>query len=393
MKIVQINTSCGVGSTGKICVSISKILNEKEIENYILYSAKSNGYELGIQCASDKYIKFQALKSRIFGNYGFNSKSATKRIISELERIQPDIVHLHNIHGHDCNLAIICEYLRSKKIKVYWTFHDCWTFTGYCTYFSFENCNKWKTGCSNCIQYKNFSWFFDRSSKLYQRKKDLFNGLNLTIITPSQWLADLVKRSFLSEYPVRVINNGIDLNMFKPIESDFRKKYKIDNKKIVLGVANGWEQRKGLDVFIELSKRLSDDYKITLIGTNETIDQNLSDKIISIHRTNNQTELAEIYSAADVYVNPTREDNYPTVNMEAIACGTPVITFKTGGSPEMIDKNCGSVVDCDDIDFLEKEIIRICETKPYSKEQCLEKAKTFDANIKFLEYVNMYNFD
>jgi len=390
MKVVQINTSCGIGSTGKICVSISELLTQKGIENYILFSSKTNGYSLGISCSNKRYIKPQALKSRIFGNYGFNSKYATKKMISELERIQPDIVHIHNIHGHDCNLEMLLGYLKEKKVKVYWTLHDCWNFTGYCTYFTLAKCDKWKTECHNCGLKRSYSWFFDRSSGLYQKKKMAVKGLDLTIITPSQWLAALVEQSFLSEFPVKVINNGIDLNLFKSSASDYRFKNQLENHKIILGVANEWERRKGLDVFIELSKRLPDDYKIVLVGTNDANDKELPSNIISIHRTNNQRELAELYTAADVFVNPTREDNYPTVNMEAIACGTPVITFRTGGSPESIDETTGSVVDCDDIEALEKEIIRICETKPYSVEACLKRAKTFDQNERFMEYISLY---
>ncbi len=390
MKIAQINATCGVGSTGKICVGISQVLAAKNIENYILYSSKSNGYECGIECSGDEYIKLQALKSRVLGNYGFNSKQATRKIIDELELIKPDIVHLHNIHGHDCHLEMLFSYFKKRHTKLVWTFHDCWAFTGYCTYFDAVNCNKWLTECDRCIQAGKYSYFFDNSKYVYRKKKTLFQNLDLTIVTPSQWLADLVKKSFLRDYPIRVINNGIDLNVFRPAESEFRSKYSLENKKIVLGVSFGWDERKGLDVFIDLSKRLSDDYKIVLVGTNAKTDKLLPASILSIHRTQNQQELAEIYSAANVFVNPTREENYPTVNMEALACGTPVLTFRTGGSPEIIDATCGSVVDCDDIDALEKEIVRICTEKPYTKEACVKKAQSFDKNERFKEYTELY---
>ena len=389
MKIVQINATCGIGSTGKICVGISELLTEKGVENYIICS-RSNGYPLGIEFANDSYTKLQALKARVLGNYGFNSVVETKKIIAELEKIKPDIVNLHNIHGHDCNLAMLFKYFKKNNIKLIWTFHDCWAFTGYCMYFDMVHCDKWKTECHDCPQRHAYSFFFDKSKKLFNRKKELFSGLDLTIVTPSQWLADLVKQSFLKDYPVEVINNGIDLGVFNPTESDFRKKHGIDDKKIILDVAFDWDARKGLDVFLELDKRLSDDYKIVLVGTNDETDKRLPESIISIHRTQNQQELAEIYSAADVFVNPTREDNYPTVNMESIACGTPVITFKTGGSPEMVDGNTGSVVECDDIDALEREIIRVCEDKPYSKENCIARAQQFDKKERFREYINLY---
>lgn len=392
MKVVQINAISGRGSTGKICEAIGEKLSEKGIENYILYSLGESQYPGAIKCGREKEIYFQTVKSHLFGNYGFNSYCETKRILLELEKINPDLVHLHNIHGHDCNLKMLFDYLRRKKMKVVWTFHDCWAFTAYCTYFSFVGCEKWIKGCNCCPQRKEYSCFFDRSKKLYQQKKKLFCGVGLTIVTPSNWLANLIQQSYLKECRVKVINNGIDLNVFQPTTSDFRRRYEItSDRKIVLGIAFDWEIRKGLDVFIELSEQLPFElYQIVLVGTDDVIDRKLSNNIISIHRTKNQLELAEIYSAADVFVNPTREDNYPTVNMEALACGTPVLTFRTGGSPEMVDENCGSIVDCDDVEMLRNEIIRICEKKPYSKEACVNKAKEFDQNERFKEYLNLY---
>ncbi len=390
MKIVQINATCGVGSTGKICVGISQLLTQSQIENYILYSSKGNGYALGITCAEDLYIKTQALKSRILGNYGFNSKKSTQRMISELERIQPDIVHLHNIHGHDCSLEMLFQYFKKNKTKLIWTFHDCWAFTGYCPHFTMVKCDKWRSGCQRCVQRREYTWFFDRSKTMFERKKALLAGLDLTVVTPSHWLGDLVKQSFLQHHPVEVIHNGIDLGIFKATPSDFRRKHDLESKKIILGVAFGWSERKGLDAFVELANRLDNRYQIVLVGTDDSVDQQLPANILSIHRTQNQQELAEIYTAADVFVNPTREENYPTVNMESLACGTPVLSFRTGGSPEMLDETCGFVVDCDDVDALEREIIRICTDKPYTKNACIAKAKAFDKNERFKEYIELY---
>ena len=390
MKIVQINATSGIGSTGKIAVAISELLNESNIENYIFASSISDENKNNVKLPNETYIKIQAIKSKVLGNYGFNSISVTKKIINKLEEIKPDIVHLHNIHGHDCNLEILFKYFKKTNQKLYWTFHDCWAFTGYCPYFDLAGCDKWETECKQCPQRSRYSLFFDYSKSLYNKKKQLFSGLDLTIITPSQWLASLLKKSFLKDYPVKVINNGIDLNIFKPTDSDFRKKYNCEDKFILLGVAFGWGKRKGLDVFIELSKRLDSKYQIVLVGTDDNVDKQLPSNIISIHRTKNQQELAEIYSAADLFVNPTREENYPTVNMEAIACGTPVVTFKTGGSPECIDEICGVVIAKDDIDALEKEIIRICNENAFSKEDCIKKTQNFNKNDKFTEYINLY---
>ena len=391
MKIVQINAVCGKGSTGKICTSISELIINNGIESYILYSSGNSDYPFGIKFTNDRYIKLQALKSRIFGNYGFNSKMATKKLISELERIKPDAVHMHNIHSHDVNLKMLFEYFKKNpQIKLYYTFHDCWAFTGYCPHFEMVGCNLWETQCHNCVQKNRYSWFFDKSSKLYRLKKELFTGLNLTIITPSSWLGELVKKSFLGGYEVKVINNGIDLDIFKPTQGSFKEKHGLQNKKIVLGVAFGWGVKKGLDVFIELSKRLSSDYQIVLVGTNDETDKLLPSNIISIHRTNNQKELAEIYTAADVLANPTRQDTFPTVNIEALACGTPVVTFKAGGSPEIIDESTGTVVEKNDIDAFEKAIITACDGKILASEACLSRAKKFNKDEKFKEYLDLY---
>lgn len=389
MKVVQINATCGIGSTGKICVGISQLLTAANIENYILCS-RNNGYPLGFPCADSRYIRFQALKSKVTGNYGFHSRQATKKMIAELERIRPDIVNLHNIHSHDCDLEMLFTWFRRNRTKLVWTFHDCWAFTAYCPHFTMAKCDKWRTGCAQCVQHRRYSWFFDRSRALFEKKKELFAGLDMTIVTPSRWLASLVKQSFLKEYPVCVVHNGIDLDVFQPVASSFREAHGLENKKIVLGVSFGWDPRKGLDVFIDLTGKLPANYQIVLVGTDANVDKLLPGNILSIHRTQNQRELAEIYSAADVFVNPTREENYPTVNMEALACGTPVLTFRTGGSPEMLDENCGSVVACEDVDALETEILRICEDTPYSEEACLGKAREFDQNERFKEYLKLY---
>ena len=330
------------------------------------------------------------MKSRTLGNYGFNSALATRWLIHRLDAIKPDVVHIHNIHSHDFHFELLFRYLKEKNIKVFYTFHDCWAFTGYCPHFTMAKCDRWLDGCGNCVLRRRFSWFFDKSAKNYARKRDALRGLDLTIITPSQWLADLVKQSFLKEYPVRVINNGINLSVFKPMSGDFREIHKLQSKIIVLGVAMGWSKAKGVDVFVRLANTLPENYQIVLIGTDDQVDKLLPDNILSLHRTENQRELAEIYGTADVFVNPTREENYPTVNMEALACGTPVLTFRTGGSPEMLDDTCGSVVDCDDVDALEREIIRICTDRPYTREACVHKARAFDRNERFKEYVELY---
>lgn len=392
MKIVQINSVCGAGSTGKICVAISELLTNEGIENYILYTSGRTDYPRGIRYMSKHEIKWQALKARVIGNYGFQSKAATKRLIVELDRISPDIVHLHNLHSHNVHLDELFTYLKNKKTKVFWTFHDCWTFTAYCPYYDIARCNRWKIeGCHHCPQRTRYSWFFDRSKMLFEKKKQLFSGLDLTIVTPSQWLADQVKMSFLKEYPVKVINNGIDLSVFYPRKTHFREKQGLENKFILLGVAFGWGKRKGLDVFMRLAERLdSEKFQIVLVGTDDEVDKLLPQNVISIHRTENQAQLAEIYSAADLFVNPTREEVLGLVNLESLACGTPVLTFRTGGSPECVDEKTGVVVDCDDEEALYQAILAIAEKKPFAAEDCVMRAQKFSENEKYIEYIDLY---
>lgn len=343
MKILLINSVCGKGSTGRICTDIADELIRQGVDVKIAYgrdNAPKKYDDIAIKICSNFGVCFNALKTRFFDNEGFNSKRATKKFIEWVKEYDPDVIHLHNLHGYYINLEILFSYLKTCGKKIVWTLHDCWSFTGHCPYFTAVKCEKWKTHCSHCPQKNNYpKAFIDRSKKNYEKKKILFTNVpNLTIITPSQWLADLVKQSFLAEYSVKVVNNTIDLNVFKPTPSDFREKYGLKDKKIILGVASVWNARKGFDDFLKLSNIIGDDYRIVLVGVNKKQKKRLPKNVIAIERTNNAKELAEIYTAADVFFNPTYEDNYPTVNLEAQACGTPVITYNTGGSPESVPK-------------------------------------------------------
>ena len=329
------------------------------------------------------------------GINGLLSRRGTQQLIEELENFKPEIIHLHNLHSFCINLPMLFDYIsKIETAKVIWTLHDCWSFTGHCPHFITVGCDKWRCGCFSCPQPKVYpKMYLDTSKYMYGLKKKLFSTIeNMTLVTPSNWLKELTKESFLKAYDCVVINNGIDLEVFKPLESDFRHRYGIsDDKKILLGVASDWGYRKGLDVFIELSRCLDSNwYQIVLVGTNPIVDQSLPENIISINRTNNTTELAEIYAAADLFVNPTREDTYPTVNMEALACGTPVITFDTGGSPEILDSTCGKVVPCNNIELLKTEIINITCNNVFSREACLKRSRQFDKTKRFEEYIRLY---
>lgn len=342
MKVLQINSVCGRGSTGRIVLDIHNALSTNGYKSYIAYGReKAKNCSNTIRIGRKMDIYTHVIKTRLFDKHGFGSKQATKDFIKKAKELDPDIIHLHNIHGYYINIKILFDYLKQINKQVIWTLHDCWPFTGHCAYFDFVGCGKWKKGCFKCPQKLKYptSWLFDNSSNNWKIKKELFTGIkNLTLVSPSQWLADLVKKSFLKEYPVVVIPNGIDISVFKPTPSDFRKKYRIEDKFVILGVANVWEERKGLKYFFELSKLLNEDEVIVLVGLSRKQKKNLPKNIIGLSKTNSVQELVGIYTTADVFVNPTLEDNYPTVNLEAQACGTFVITFDSGGAKETIIK-------------------------------------------------------
>ncbi len=390
--IVYVNLG-NKGSTGKIMRSLANLAESEGYKTYLAYPGKKNelSRDSDIIIGNDFFRKVNRRICMLKGKPDTMSKLATRKFLRKLDKIKPDVLHLHNVHSSFLNIKMLFNYIKKRNIKVIWTLHDCWAFTGQCSHFTMAKCDKWKSGCFSCPQYKtNFRTYVDNTKKMWQLKSKLFTGVkDMTIVTPSSWLSDLVKQSYLKEYQVKVINNGIDLSVFKPTPSDFIKEQGLENKHVVLSVAFGWGAKsKGLDVIVELSKRLPEEYKIILIGA---VDEKLvPPNVTSIYRTKNQTELAEIYTVADVFINPTREENYPTVNMEALACGTPVVTFRTGGSPEMLDDTCGVVVDCDDNEAMLKEIKRVCEKDAFCQSDCLKKAKEFDENFKFREYMQLY---
>ena len=396
MRVVEINMVHN-GSTGHIMLNIAKILREKGEEAKTFSACCYSKPKKVLPIAPEGHSYFgsytenavHTILAQLTGLNGSFSNVGTAKLIKECKKFKPDIIHLHNLHAFCINLPMLFRYIKKNKIPVVWTLHDCWTFTGHCPHFVMANCDRWKTECHHCPQLSVYPKSRVENTRMAHKfKKKWFSGVeNMTLVTPSKWLGDLAKASFLKDYPVEVINNGIDLSVFKPTQSDFREKYGLTDKKVLLGVAGDWGKRKGLDAFVELSNRLDDSYQIVLVG----LEKAPNDKIIAIGRTESQKQLAEIYTTADLFVNPTREDNFPTVNIESLACGTPVLTFRTGGSPEIFDETCGSVVEVDNIDALEREIVRITSDTPYSREACLERAKKFDMYDKFEEYIKLYD--
>lgn len=349
MKVLQINSVCGVGSTGKICQDIYWALKQQGHECKVAWGRRKGGSvpdEDTIKIGNNVDFYLHALSTRIFDNTGFCSSKATRNLIEQIKCYNPDVIHIHNIHGYYINIQILFDYLKCCEKKIIWTLHDCWPFTGHCTYMDFIGCNRWKTQCFNCPQKKCYprSDVFDRSILNYKAKKNIFTGIkNLYIVTPSRWLSSLVKCSFLQDYPVISIPNGIDLNVFKPTKSNFRSLLNI-SKKIILAVANQWDARKGYKDLLKLSNLLLElNYIIVIIGLNNDQLKEVAkfDNIIGIAKTDNQFELVKWYTVADIFFNPTYEDNYPTVNLEAQACGVPVVSYLTGGSPESLpEENC-----------------------------------------------------
>ena len=339
MKVLIINSVCGFGSTGKICTDIADALIKNGDDCMIAYgrgNAPERYQSITYRITSRLGCLINATKARLLDNEGFNSEACTKRLIGKISEFDPDIVHIHNLHGYYIHTGILLNYLKRSRCRVVWTLHDCWSFTGHCAHF--PDCDKWQTHCYKCAHSRSYpkSLFLDRSYSNFEKKRSLTANFPYTVVTPSQWLADLVGESFLQDHPCSVIRNGIDDSVFCKRKSEFRKEYNLEHKKIILGVSSVWTSSKGLDDFIGLSELLDDRYQIVLVGLTPNQIKQLPNKILGLERTDSVERLAQIYSEADVFFNPTYFDTYPTVNLEAQACGTPVVTYRTGGSVESV---------------------------------------------------------
>lgn len=388
-KVLFINSICGAGSTGRIVTGLYDMLTEKGYTCMVAYGREQapEGYT-AYRIGTDMDVNIHGGISRITDRHGCYSTRATRQLIQEIEKFDPDIIHLHNIHGYYLNIRILFQYLKKCGRKIIWTLHDCWSFTGHCTHFEYIGCTKWQYGCSNCEQLREYpkSLLCDGSEKNYRMKKELFTGIsNMTLVTPSNWLKTKVEQSFLKEYPVQVIPTGLDLSVFCLVETDYRTKYHLENKFVVLGVANPWRERKGIDEFKKLAGSLSDRYKIVMIGLKEDEIAELPSDILGLPKTNSLEEMIAWYNTADVYANLSLEENFPTTNIESLACGTPVVTYRAGGSPESITSACGSVVErCNMVGVIAAlDVLRMGESKQAA---CLEQARNYDKNIRLEEY-------
>lgn len=388
--ILQINVVCNTGSTGHIAEEIGCFVINSGFQSYIAYGRgvrPSSSYTIRI--GSDFNLYTHAVQSRFFDNQGLASVSATRGFIAEVKSIKPDIIHLHNIHGYYLNYPILFDSLKEIDIPVVWTLHDCWSFTGHCAHFEQIGCDRWKTGCFSCPNKRDYpaSFLFDNSKRNYALKKSSFNGINnMTIVPVSDWLDNHLKNSFLYNYPRKRIYNGVDLSIFKPISNNLRTAFRI------LGVSGVWNESKGLCDFYRLREVLDKSIEIILVGLSEKQIKRLPKGILGIQRTESVHELAKLYSSADVFINPTYGDTFPTVNLESLACGTPVITYNTGGSPEAVTPETGFVVEPGHIQGLVDCINIIKEKgKDHYMNACRERAvKHFNKDDRYQEYIDLY---
>ena len=396
MRVLLINSVCGRQSTGRIVSDLQSILCEYGHDCRVAYGEKDsisreNDYHIGNEIS--RY--FHAGLTRCLDATGFGSFFSTNRFLNWVKDYNPDVIHLHNVHGYYINIPLLFDYLHSCEKRIVWTLHDCWSFTGHSAYCDAIGCEQWRTGCCSCPNMREYpASIIDRSSYNWKRKKELFTGVpNLTLISPSEWLAGLVKESFLSEYPVNVIHNGVDLSRFFPSKSDFKKQMGIERLFMILGVAFPWNRMKGFSDYLTLARLLGDEYTIVMVGLSKKQMIGLPRNVIGIEKTNSAEELAYIYSAADLFVNLSYCENYPTVNLEAAACGTPIITYDTGGSRESALKYGGVVVKRGDIEAVANAIdcyraSRLSKQHTNIDRVTLDKRTALELTLKVYEEVD-----
>ncbi|MGN1232241.1 MAG: glycosyltransferase [Candidatus Cryptobacteroides sp.] len=383
-------------------------------ESYVAYSGGRDGLmhttSIPVPVGDRLSVAWHGIQTRLFDRHGLASSRATKEFIKRIEEIGPDIVHIHNIHGYFLDYRILFDYLSHSDIQVVWTVHDCWLYTGHCYHYDLARCDRWKTGCGHCPQKHKFpaSWLIDRSARNWEDKKKAFTSMpkdRLTIVPVSDWMRGEMSRSFLKDYDYQTIHNGIDIDTFSPqpqAEDEARARYGIGDRQIILGVASIWSDEKGLGDFVRLAGKLNDNEIIVLVGMDrkmldsrlaEDVAQALGDRFIAVKRTADTGQLAQLYSAATALVNPTWQDNYPTVNLEAISCGTPVVTYRTGGSVEAVTGETGYIVEQGDIDGL-MAAVRDAESlgKEHFRENCRSRAvQNFRKEDRYAEYIRLYN--
>lgn len=354
MRVLIINSVCGLGSTGRICRQQADELTAHGHEVKIAYGRGNPpvGCEkYGVRIGSGLSVAFHGVRTRIFDGHGQGSKAATEKFLTWADSYDPEILYLHNLHGYYIQVEKLFEWIKSRpEMKVVWMLHDCWAFTGHCAYFSYADCGRWERGCYDCPEKRRYpaSFLLDNSYGNYERKKRAFTGVSqLVLRVPSQWLGELVSRSFLREYPLDVCLNPIDLTVFRPRESEQKARFGLEGKKVILGVASVWDARKGLDVFRKLAKDLDERCVIVLVGLSSAQRRKMPGNIVSIPLVDNDDFLAELYSAADVFLNPSREESFGMTTVEALSCGTPAVVLRNTAGAEIAEKYGGVAVEMD----------------------------------------------
>lgn len=398
-KLLQLNSSVGCGSTGRIAETIASLARERGWDCYIAHGSRYKGKtEMRSFQVSGKATEYaHYAKSILFDAHGLGSRQATKRLVSWINHLQPDVIQIHNIHGYWINYEILFRYLKKSGIPVVWTFHDCWAITGHCAMFTSTFCDKWQTECSHCphLDWYPKSIFHDGTRRNYHRKKNLFASMpNLTIVTVSNWLKEIVGQSYLKEIPLRVIPNGIDLSVFhpRPESTDrIREKYGLGDKTVVISVADKWHEGIGFSDIPKLRTLLDNRFVIVVVGVTQEQKHSLPDGVIGILHTSSQDELAELYSAADISFTPQTIATFGLVSVESMACGTPAVVYAPAAA-EVIAGN-GFMVPARDIQQLASTLVRFVEEggKVKYRESCIRRVVSeYDQRINYSKYIDLY---
>ena len=398
-KLLQINITANWGSHGRIAEGIGQLAISQGWESHIAYGRWANASQshlFRIGSMTDEYLHVAA--TRLTDSHGLHSRRATQKLIGYIQGLNPDIIHLHNIHGYYLNYPLLFQFLSDAGIPVVWTLHDCWAFTGHCAHFMTVGCERWKTKCHHCPLKREYpqSLLLDASAKNYEHKREAFLSVpRTTIVTVSQWLDNMVSESFMKTLRRQLIYNGIDMSRFciLPDSKEVLHKYGVpSDRHIVLGVASKWYKQKGINDFYRLRQLLGDSFSIVLVGLNKKQVNALPSGIIGIQRTDDVGELARLYNAASVFFNPTWEDNFPTTNLEALACGTPVVTYRTGGCPEAVNDRNGCVVEQGDMEAAVAAIEHLCNTnRAVVRDECRKSVVgRFDQQECYNEYMELY---
>lgn len=396
-RLLLINVALNWGSTGKIVEGIGKLAISKGWDVYVGHGARYKSISVlkDVQVSSKVGEIIHYIESSLFDAQGLGSRCETKRFLKQLDLIKPDLIHIHNIHGCFLNYPLLFKYIQSHKIPTIWTFHDCWPMTGHCVHFDKSKCTQWQSACLRCPQLRDFpsSFLLDRSHRNFVLKKTLFTSLEkFQITTVSSWLKNVATLSYLSKYTISIVPNGVNTEMFRPTESKIRQRYGLENKKVLLAVASGFGERKGLNEYVALASKLSPEYQLLLVGVSKSDKKVLPNSIITINKANGAEELAAYYTTADVLLSLSYEETFGMTIVEAMACGTPAIVYDNTAQPELITAETGKVVPTGDLDSLIEAIEDICsKPKDEYSNACRSHSLEYDEKVSYQKYMNIYD--